>query len=453
MTHIPNPSLMQAVLGFLEDVTSVFPELSEWVKLQINNPHEIVSFFNTCVCKNMTSVEAIAAADTEGTRDSMWLPNMKLSTLTTFPGISDATKLAIYQHLANIYSHCPLEHYPFPVIHTVQPGNMIPIGKYAPIMDRLRNMLPELQIQDLSTISTVMKWILYSGCLNAYLSTHTDTIIELANIVESIGVDPIELIDMLLLNNEDKSAKDKGTAYMTKLMKTVPSKLSNSATRANLTTQFQNWLKKHSDIEFSPAIHCYQHKTTTQDSGPAPTPEILISDLRRLHASEYGQRFFIDTKVDPKVGLEFIDKLEQDYITNGNFEHIFSEMITWGKTQAEQWMKTMGVGAGAGASASASASANTGANAGAGANEEEDDGDYDMPPVYRDDRTQAACDKLREKIAAKKRRKKQQQQLNAMPSEEAMSAYMEKSIDDWVKEIEGTMTTTTTTTTTKKNKK
>ena len=442
MADITNPLLMQAVLGFLEDINTVFPELSEWVKLQINNPQEIISFFNTCVCKNMTSVEAIAAADAVGTRDSMWLPNLKLSTLTTFPGISDATKLAIYQHLANIYSHCPLEHYPFPAIPTAQIGNVIPVGKYAPIIDRLRIIHTDLQLQDLSYISTVIRWILYSGCMNAYLSTHTDTIVELAILVESIGIDPIELLEMLLLNEAD--GKDKGTAYMTKLMKTVPSKLSNSATRAKLTAQFQEWVKKHSDIEFSPIIHSYQHKLTTQDSGPAPTPEILIADLRKLHASEYGQKFFTDSKIDPKVGLEFIDKLEQDYITNGNFEHIFSETLAWGKNYAEQMMKTMGVNGPAGASASANASAS-------GTEEEAEEGDYEMPPVYRDDRTQAACDKLREKIAAKKRRKKQQQQQQQMaaPSEEAMNAYMEKSIDDWVKEIEGTVSTITT----KKSKK
>lgn len=452
MAHIPNPLLMQAILGFLEDITTVFPELSEWVKLQINNPQEIVSFFNTCVCKNMTSVEAIAAADADGTRDSMWLPNLKLSTLTTFPGISDATKLAIYQHLANIYSHCLIEHYPFPVIPTAQIGNVIPVGKYAPIIDRLRIMHTDLQLQDLTYISTVIRWILYSGCMNAYLSTHTDSIVELATLVESIGIDPIELLEMLLLN-EDKSAddksadgksaaNDKGTAYMTKLMKTVPSKLSNSATRTKLTAQFQEWVKKHSDIEFSPIIHSYQHKLTTQDSGPAPTPEILIADLRKLHASSYGQKFFVDSKIDPKVGLEFIDKLEQDYITNGNFERIFSETLAWGKNHAEQLMKTMGINGPTGTSATTTGTSATTST------EEEEEGDYEMPSIYKDDRTQAACDKLREKIAAKKRRKKQQQQLMTPPSEEAMNAYMEKSIDDWVKEIEGTVSIPT-----KKNKK
>lgn len=446
---------MQAVLGFLEDVTSVFPELSEWVKLQINNPHETISFFNTCVCKNMTSVEAITAADADGTRDSMWLPNLKLSTLTTFPGISDATKLAIYQHLANIYSHCPYEHYQFPAIPTAQPGNVFPVGKYAPIIDRLRLMHSELQIQDLSYISTVIKWILYSGCMNAYLSTHTDPIVELATLVESIGIDPIELLEMLLLN-EDKSAdgksatNDKGTAYMTKLMKTVPSKLSNSATRTKLTAQFQEWVKKHSDIEFSPIVHSFQHKLTTQDSGPAPTPEILIADLRKLHASEYGQKFFIESKIDPKVGLEFIDKLEQDYIANGNFERIFSETLAWGKNYAEQLMKTMGVNGPTGTSTTGTSTTGTSTTGTSitGTEGEEGEGDYEMSPVYKDDRTQAACDKLREKMAAKKRRKKQQQQLMTPPSEEVMNAYMEKTIDDWVKEIEGTVSITT-----KKNKK
>jgi hypothetical protein len=403
-------ALDNAVLNFLEDVQAVFPELSDWTQQRSQHLDETIAFFRTCPGKQANTVDKIAEAAKDESRDMHWLPGLPLSTLTTCSGVSDATRTAIYQHLANIYEKCPSSEYQFPVIQTQKQGNLLPIGKYVSVFDQLKQLQTDAQDHELIRMTAVSKWVIYSGVINAYLTTHTDAIMELVGMFSGLGIDVLDLLE----HKDDEK-------YMTKLMAMVMSKLAKTDARSAIADQMKSWVAKWCDPDYSPVHYCRENNVSTLESGPLPTPSGFISDMRIICKSEVGQQFFAEHKIDPKVGMDLIDKIEADYVQNGNFDKTFSDITTWIKEYAEKLMKP-----------NTSSARNT---RNEDKSQEEDDCLEASMPLYKDERARVACEKLRTKLAGKKKRNKQ---CAPEVTEAEMTAYYEKSLDELVREIENT---------------
>jgi hypothetical protein len=403
-----------AICQFMDDLAQVFPEHNEWTTSCVANLPGTRQFFVSCVYKK----DAAIGVFDESILDYLLPDGIQLSTLVNCSGVSATTRVAIFKHLQLIYGMCvegpniPQSSSSSPFIGL--PGNTLSTDKYTDVFTKMREYIANAKTEPIVQEVGALKWLMFSGALDAYLTTHTDTIVELADILETAGFSIMDFI-----SEADETAQQ---ATMIKVMAGVARLAANSAERQVILDKYNAWVNKNTNAEYAPLFQYYTAGIVTPESGPLPTPESLITDAKILSVHPIIIQLCEQVKVNPQVAVDMVAKLEAEFISSGKIDVCMAEMIQLVTAKLQTLAQNFMSGAKGGDDSNN--------------NTYEDEVAYTSAPAYSDEKTRETCDKLRQKLEAKRAKKKAMSKQQPV-TEQEMAVFLQKSVDDWVSEIEG----------------
>lgn len=417
---------VECILEFLSSAQPAFPEMAAWFAESINAPRGIARFIRR---SPYFDARPLAGERTEWEKGI--LPDGRFFTMVHCPEISDATRSALYQHMTRICAACAAEDPEFaepPAVDTVVPGNALPVPpRLAPLLKSARDLIDVLSDASAEYECKSIQGVLRTGMIHAYVTTHTDAIVELTSIAEAAGLPIFDIIDAAItpVSDDPKAVQTKVAALLPPIIKMA----SNSARRTAFMDKITNWHERHNQPERSPV-----HAAFAANSSTIPPPPVWFADARLLASKPVALDFCNHYKIDPAVITDAIDRMEAEFVQTGNstnvWNKIVSEVCAWAQAQGKTMMEGGIPNAG-------------GANAGcasmslAAMNHQEGGASVKQDSVYSDAARGEICAKLRAKLEAKQRKKAAAAVNPNLVSEKEVADYFHKSLEEWVAEIEG----------------
>lgn len=396
--------LNQSIAEFISDMHTVFPEYEgTWEYARTNMPKICEFFITNGLTINASENVVVSEIWHIGSNTNILLPGLSYNLISECPGISDATLVAFQHHLLGIQQLCR----PFSrnlarcindtlVAFKQKPCNLLDTNQYSTEFDMIREAL-EVFSTDESAQNPTVQWLLNTVCKAMY-TTHTDIVVELLNILTTIGISIPDLKD--IKQNESK------------IIRAIRRFAVSPTKRQKIIDKFQHWSRYMSEDYmpwFSELMSQGEHYEQTD--GTAPSITSVFEDIREALSSSSVTQMLDDAKIPKHEIVTLLANLETELSKpNGNPNDASAKIIDYAKIVGQRMFNAFMSKFG-------------------GNNDEDPTGTDNQPSAkYKD----AKSNDIRERLRAKLNQKQVVCNNNAIDTPEP---FIDKTIDEWLSEF------------------